>query len=517
LLPTASEAAFNSYDKRHDSFCFDETRVDVLKEISEWANGNGEKCIFWLNGMAGTGKSTIARTVAHNYSKQNRLAASFFFSRGGGDVSHAGKFITTIARQLVNVSPALCRHICEAIAEQKEIASQTPRHQWNQLILRPLSKLNSTSLQSSILLVIDALDECEKDDDIKSLLELLPEAKRLRIFITSRPDTPIRHGFRAMPGILHHDLVLHGVSRPIVDHDISVFFRVHFREIRNSSEYLPADWPGEQTITRLVQSAGGLFIWAATACRFVSAGKKFAASRLSLILQGGASAAPEKKLNMIYMSILTNSVSDEYNDQEKKELYKMLKTALGTIVILFSSLSAVSLARLLQIPKEDVQRMLEDLHAILDIPKEQSCSIRLHHPSFRDFLLDEERCSDQHFWVDEKKAHAALADACIRLMSDKLGRDICGLNLPGVLAEEAQGDRIDQHLPSELQYACRYWVQHLQRGKTQLLDDGQMHMFLRGHLLHWLEALSLMRKTSEGVLAIISLESLVAVSESKCT
>jgi nucleoside phosphorylase len=97
LLPIASEAPFNSYDKRHHTFCLDGTRVGVLNEIYAWASGESEQCIFWLNGMAGTGKSTIARTVAYKYSELYRLGASFFFSRGGGDPSHASKFFTTIA------------------------------------------------------------------------------------------------------------------------------------------------------------------------------------------------------------------------------------------------------------------------------------------------------------------------------------------------------------------------------------------------------------------------------------
>jgi hypothetical protein len=99
-------------------------------------------------------------------------------------------------------------------------------------------------------------------------------------------------------------------------------------------------------------------------------------------------------------------------------------------------------------------------------------------------------------------------------MSDKLERDICGLRVPGALARDVQGERIEQCLPAELQYACRFWVQHLRKSETKLLDNGQVHVFLQEQLLHWLEALSLMRKTSEGVLAIISLESLVVVSVS---
>ena len=93
-LPVADDAPFSSFSKQHESTCLEDSRVDVLKEIYSWAGGPDERCIFWLRGLAGTGKSTIARTVASIYSGQKCLGASFFFSRGGGDVSHAGKFVT---------------------------------------------------------------------------------------------------------------------------------------------------------------------------------------------------------------------------------------------------------------------------------------------------------------------------------------------------------------------------------------------------------------------------------------
>jgi cytidylate kinase len=89
-----------------------------------WVDEGDEKRIFWLNGMAGTGKSTIARTIARKYHDENYLGASFFFSRGGGDVSHAGKFFTSIAVQLASKSSSLKRSICEAIIEHSDIASK---------------------------------------------------------------------------------------------------------------------------------------------------------------------------------------------------------------------------------------------------------------------------------------------------------------------------------------------------------------------------------------------------------
>jgi predicted ATPase len=140
-LPHAADAAFNSFAKRHEPACLPNTRVALLDEIYSWAEELDERCVFWLSGLAGTGKSTIARTVARRYQDEQRLAASFFFSRGGGDVGHAGKFITSIARQLADNVPASRQHISKAIAERSDFAGQSPRDQWRLLVLDPLSKL----------------------------------------------------------------------------------------------------------------------------------------------------------------------------------------------------------------------------------------------------------------------------------------------------------------------------------------------------------------------------------------
>ena len=508
----------------------------MLNEISEWADGDGEYCIFWLNGMAGTGKSTIARTVADMFYAQKRLAASFFFSRGGGDVGSAGKFFATVARQLGDISPVLRRHICVAITEQKEIVSQTLRDQWNQLILQPLSKLDPTSLQSPLIIVIDALDECEGDNDIRLLLQLLAESKslksvQLRIFLTSRPEIPVRLGFRPMPAILHHDLVLHDVPRLIVDRDISLFLRVQFREISSNSEYLPADWPGDKAIDRLVQKADGLFIYAATVCRFIKTNDQWlprdlldvfllpseASNHSENLLRRIPSTSPTAELDAIYTQILQHSIKGVRADEDKEQLSKDFKQVIGSIVVLFGPLSPAALGKLLECDQEAIYLRLRHLRSVLNVPDDQNAPIRLLHPSFRDFLLDKQRRHDPHFWVDEKKAHAALANCCIRLMSssqDGLRKDICGLRAPGTLVSEVKEDQIDQYLPAELQYACRYWVWHLQKSNTPLHNDEQVHVFLQEHLLHWLEALGLMKKTSEGVLAITSLESMVTVGNS---
>jgi NACHT domain len=213
LLPYADQAPYNSRVYEHGPFCLRDTRVGVLQDINEWANGTDARCVFWLNGWAGTGKTTIARTVAHKYDHEERLGASFFFSRGGG-AGHAGKFFTSIAVQLAEKLPCVKSHICDAVTPHNKIASQTQSDQWHRLVLQPLSKLGRGFPHPSLLLVVDALDECSNDEDVEAIVQLLAEARslttvRLRVFLTSRPEIPIRLGFRRTQDTDHQDFVLH--------------------------------------------------------------------------------------------------------------------------------------------------------------------------------------------------------------------------------------------------------------------------------------------------------------------
>ncbi|EMD68550.1 hypothetical protein COCSADRAFT_178355 [Bipolaris sorokiniana ND90Pr] len=395
-LPCAEDAPFNSYARQHEHGCLSDTRVDLLQEIHSWADGQDERCIFWLSGLAGTGKSTVARTVAHSYYTNQRLAASFFFSRGGGDVSHAGMFVTSIAVQLADNVPASRCHIRDAIAERSGIARQSFRDQWHHLILYPLSKLREAT---SYILVVDALDECDKRQQYPN------------------HQVPIRHGFGQMADSKHKDVVLHRLSPLVVDHDIGIFLE-HWLRIIAKDCYYEDGWPGAETIKQLVQSVCGLFIWAATAFRFIQEGGQFAKNRLRIVLKDSAvtdnssedstssedsgtynqrEILPEKQLDSIYLTVLKRPVR-QYTKYERKKWYTLMKEILGAIVLLYSPLSATSLSRLLLRSIEEVYRTLHELHSILDVPQHSTYHIRLHHPSFRDFLLNKDRCRDTNLW-----------------------------------------------------------------------------------------------------------------------
>ncbi|KAI3572253.1 hypothetical protein IWW34DRAFT_892462, partial [Fusarium oxysporum f. sp. albedinis] len=212
-LPIAEGASFDSHAEEHNPICLPNTREELLKEINRWIDNPTSKTIFWLNGMAGTGKSTISRTVARSRSNHGDLGASFFFKRGETDRGNLTKFVPTVARRLAWSTPGVAPFIKSAVDADSAIVDKAVREQFEKLIREPLSKATAMpSSRPSIVIVIDALDECEKDPDINRLainsiwgllLELFSTLRfagplLVRVFITSRPELPVRLGFSSM-------------------------------------------------------------------------------------------------------------------------------------------------------------------------------------------------------------------------------------------------------------------------------------------------------------------------------
>ena len=275
MLAIVEGAAFDAIGRDHDSFCLSDTRTDLLRSIRSWLSGGSPEHIYWLSGWAGTGKSTIARTLARDCIDPPWQLGNFFFSRGGGDAGHIHKFVGTLARQLSYRWPAFKSALRKAIAADEGIGRRTQKAQWAALILKPLSEVLTEPSPQRVLLVIDAVDECGTDVDMSHLIELLFHTRgvnegALRIFVTSRPEVAIRHRFDRNRG-QHLSLALHQISDFIVHKDLEIFLRFRLTAIRQLRG-LGAEWPGDATIHRLVAMSGNLFIWAATVTRFVSKG-----------------------------------------------------------------------------------------------------------------------------------------------------------------------------------------------------------------------------------------------------
>lgn len=326
-------------------------------------------------------------------------------------------------------------------------------------------------------------------------------AAQLLVFLTSRPEITLRAGLHTMSEGQRRHVILHHVEPSIVSHDIRMFFEHKLSQVIRHRPLL-SGYTDDEVVGQLAERADGLFIWAATACRFIKDGGPHARRRLDMIVKHQALTATEnleQKLDQIYTSVLRNPQRKHFSPDELEQFCLSLKDVLGTIVVLFSSLSAPWLADLLSRTEMEVLDILCDLHSIIDVAPDSCVPIRPQHASVRDYLLDNRRCTDSRYWVDEHQAHARVAHHCLRLMDESLMKDICGLREPGALMGDVKVEMIDACVPPSLRYSCLYWGQHV-----QLCDDPQrlqnaVDGFIRKHLLHWLEVLALIGKLPHGI------------------
>jgi hypothetical protein len=536
-LPYAASATFNHYRWQGESQCLAGTRTHLLDAIMAWArsaaaatpidggrdgnsgssSGGGGQRIFWLDGMAGTGKSTIARSIARRCSSEGLLGASFFFSRGGGELETARKFVTTIAVQLARRHRQLQAGICDAVREHPDIAEKLLGDQWQRLVLGPCQRLRAAGTLPlplpPLVVVIDALDECKAAAEVEFVLELICEtsglaAAQLLVFMTSRPEITVRAKLDAMAESQRRCVILHHVEQAIVGRDIRMFFEHSLSVVFRNRPFL-ARYSDEEVVDRLVERADGLFIWAATACRFFRDGGPQARRRLDVIVQHQGLVGPgnpEQKLDEIYTSVLRNALRRTFAAVEQERFCRSVNDVLGTIAVLSSSFSAPCLAALLFLSEIEVLDVLCDLHSMIDVPVDRSMPIRPHHASVRDFLLNKKRCTDTRFWVDEQKAHARVARRCLQLMTTCLKKDICGLREPGVLRNDVSKELVDAHISPSLRYACLHWVEHVKQSDNPQLFQNPVNSFFRERFPHCLEVLALSDKLSEGLemLALLS-------------
>ena len=530
-LPYAKGAMYNSYGDDHIT-CHPATRVDLLHEVYDWAQDPFSKSIFWLSGGAGIGKSTISRTVAEWIAGQGGLGgvdlcASFFLKRGEGDRGSASRFFSTITRELVLKVPGLDASVAKLITKDPLIFDKALGEQFDKLIYQPLHQMDLTRNGSpTFIVIVDALDECEQERDVKAIIDLWSRLAhlttvRLKLFLTSRPDLPIQLGFKNISTAVHQDMVLQdAVPHTTIQHDIWIFLKDAFGKIRNSYDLsglpgtpLDQDWPGDRRIQALVDMAVPLFIVAATIDRFVSDPNWDPRERLEIILQSPG-IGKLKQMAQVYLPVLTQFLAGSKNSHNKDKLYEEFRMIIGSIISLAEPLSVQSLATLLDIPPNTIAHRLQPLHSVLRIPTDSSTPIRTLHLSFSEFLLSDELQLEQ-FKINGPATHRMLLSKCLQLLSGPGGleENMCKLEYPGKLRREIDQTMINDRLSPEIQYACQYWIQHVEHGNIPIHDQDNVHMFLQKHFLHWLEAMSLMSRLAEVIKQLRVLQSLVSVSD----
>ncbi|OJJ66294.1 hypothetical protein ASPBRDRAFT_424327 [Aspergillus brasiliensis CBS 101740] len=522
-LPTEPAALYNSAEDQHLARCYDGTRTCILHELTAWGiGGEDETCaIFWIHGPAGTGKSTISRTICHSFADLELLGASYFF-RKQTSRTKTTRLFPTIANRFMTTVPGFARYLkeCLGTVSSAEIEKKALEEQFDTLLFTPLSMLPKPAQPSMLLtrvIVVDALDECDNHEDISFICKLLSrlrlvEALRLRVLFTSRSASTIMDTFDDLTGeqIEYRILAMQNAFKDETEKDMAMFLRAKFREIRKKRQVIQDPWPVPEDMDDLIKLAttpSPLFIYASTLCRFVDdgTGRRNPVKQLQIWLkQRNSPSQFEQIYQPVMRQILLGTEKDNGEDDDKEgkkekplddEDRSQLMQILGSILLLSAPLSASSLAALLNMEQYTLDHWLRNLHAVLNVPEDSDAPVEILHNSFSDFLLAEQGGQIPGFRIDLVGTHRLLASHCFRLMRAKLRMDIAeiGHTEPVNWTTDTFSER---HFTVELGYACFFWVHHVIQSYQKGIDSEEIESFLKDHLLHWLEAMSVTNQLS---------------------
>ena len=495
----------------HTQGCLRGTRKEVLQQIQCWLADEKDPPIFWLNGPAGTGKSTVAQTFAQTSFADGELGASFFCSQDFEDRRDTHRIFPTLASQLARRYPEFRHGLLPVLSANTEIAQESLCSQLEKLIIGPFK-----AIPIRTLIIIDALHKCEGEEPASAILSVLSryvdQIPRVKFFITGRPEPRIRTGFRLeLLRPITEVLKFHDVERSSSGADIKLFLETRLTEIaktRSDCDF-GESWPKSCDIDVLCKKSNGLFIYASTVVKFVASNDGLPTERLNFItsLPERTSRGGKSGIDLLYTKVLERSFRDAGSDTQ--EHHSNFRLVAGALLLVFYPLSRKTFSGLFKNrgTPSCISNTLHPIRSLLLVPDNEDDLIRPFHQSFLDFLTDPARCNDERFFIDPPVHHADLLFSCLDLMGEKLMKNICDLNGCPLLSEVKDlPDRKKASVGEALEYACRFWAKHLSEvpssGPHVERVKAAIDEFFTTRLLFWIEALSLTGYLDLGVHAL---------------
>jgi len=463
--------------------CTAETREKILEDLKGWVVDPKGAKVYWMNGMAGTGKTTILYSLCKWLEENAQLGGNYFCSRTSSSCRDVNNIVPTLAYQLAQKSPTFRSKLCKVLEAKPQFSKLDVRWQFEKLLQEPIVEAMKAGLLEDVVIVIDALDECDDGDAFRLFLDtLLRLAANLPIkfFLTSRPEPAIRE--RMLASVYSRSVVhLHDIEEWIVEADIKKYLTEALGPMSPP--------PSSNDIERLAKRAGKFFIYAATSVRYILPGRAGADSsdRLQTLLAMESWSTEEYDgLDQLYSSILSASV----RGLTKAEVHKIQLT-LRTAVCAKEPMAVQTLASLLNLTEAQVRVSLEPLRSVLHVQDNIYGTVAPFHASFPDYIFHKLRSGNFHCEMAEHSE--VLANGCFDVLRTQLKFNICELESSFVFDKDVLDlqDRIKKFISPALSYACRYWGEHLRRGHFTDKAHQMLVDFLTHRLLFWMEVLNL--------------------------
>ncbi|KAG8742369.1 hypothetical protein FRC10_001591 [Ceratobasidium sp. 414] len=451
--------------------CTPNTRVDVLQDLREWVHYSKFQKVYWLNGIAGTGKTTIAYSLCEDLENSGKPAASFFCSRDLPECRDVKRIFPSVSYQLARLSRPFRCAVSDALEHDPDVCNQPIDEQFKRLVAVPLKRVGHT-FGVDVVVVLDGLEECEDKDGVNRILDACFKGSsglRIRFLITSRQNPGILDRMRASQGVLARaQLRLHEVDRTVAQ-DIKTYLRAGLGSFGLSDDDLE----------RLAKRSGGSFIYAASTERL---------KRL-LDIASWTENANDQHIDAVYTAILEEALDNNgLGESRKAEMMLVLRTV--SCAREAPTLNAI--AELLRLdPSCLMSATLYLLLPALYIPDASGLGITLYE-SFSKYLIDPQRSG--RFHCDGHGDNVLLVHACLRLIGAASPPfNICNLESSYLLDQEVVDidERVNEAISQGLWYASQHWGNHLEMVAPSNEILTTLRGFLSKRLLLWIEIMNL--------------------------
>jgi hypothetical protein len=466
--------------------CLPGTRKEIIDEITQWINSpNGDAVprIFFLSGVAGSGKSAIAHTIAQLFDQQGRLGSSYCFDCADQVNRRPSNLLSTIALDIADLDLQWKTSLGRIVKGKRSLRTTlSTTEQFHNFFVEPAKAL---TIVGPILVVIDALDESAEGSSRKALLDILANGisdlpSNFRILITARPEPDIVNAFNGNRDIFCKHMS--AIDETSNEADITMFIDTQLSGINS----LELQWPNKHWRCMLVQNSDGLFQWASTACRAIKdrTGGLRPTERLSRFVSSA------RGLDALYSEVLGQT----FNANDSTVMSRF-KSVMGRILATKEplSISAHSELRDDDDPPDLVELVVQFLGSLLSGVNQEGVPVRALHASFVDFLTDESR--SKSYYVNPSQHNRSLALSSLRAMKSGLRFNICGLETSHCRNTDVLDltTRIENNILPHVSYGCSFWADHIVDTAYDIHILDELKDFFHHRFLYWLEVLSLIK------------------------
>ncbi|KAF2790690.1 WD40 repeat-like protein [Melanomma pulvis-pyrius CBS 109.77] len=471
-----------------DSYCW----ILEHPDFQQWRNEQQSK-LLWIEGGPGKGKTMLLCGIINELHKsipETALLSYFFCQAANPRSNSATAVVRGLLYLLVKKQPSLVSHIRKKYDDAGKAVFEAA-NAWAALSEIFTNILQDPSLNTTYL-IVDGLDECVTD--LPKLLDFVTEQLStscpIKWIVSSRSWPNIEERLERAGCKVRLSLELNAES---VSTAVGRFIQHKVHRLAEQKKY--NNKIRDAVLNYLTLNADNTFLWVALVCKTLNDTSRWnAVDKLNAFPHG---------LESLYRRMIQQICSLDDAD--------LCKQILASVATVYQPITLKELTSLVKMPDsmaDDPVSMREIVDLCGSFLTIRENTIYFVHQSAKDFLFT--HAFSNVFPFGREGAHYAIFSRSLQVMSDRLKRDIYSLGALGYPIEQVE--QPDPDPLAALRYSCIYWIDHFHdsaRKTVSLRDLDAVEVFLRKKYLNWLEALSLCKSMSKGMISMAKLEALV--------